>query len=304
MEVGHSTHVICITPFDRDLRLDEGALRGHLGRMADAGIGVYLGGSGSGEGYVLSEREVDRVLEIGVDELHGRVSVRAMGVEPRTAAEVVRLGARAAAIGVDGLQVYSLDMGHGRRPRHDEMRRYFFEVLSELTVPSYISTHQYSGQLIPVPLAAELIDSFPLLSGVNCTTSDLRYLVDLLEVTRGRVELHVGGAEHVLNAMALGANGFLLSESNLAPRLCQSVVQRWGDGDVAGATRSFATVLRLFVEVQRRGGISGTKGVLTALGLPGGPPRPPRLEIPDAWVAELLEIIDSLGIAQWEDWGR
>ena len=63
--------------------MDEVALRGHLRRMAAAGIGVYLGGGGSGEGYVLSPDETRRLLQIGVEELQGKVPVRAMGVEPR-----------------------------------------------------------------------------------------------------------------------------------------------------------------------------------------------------------------------------
>ena len=50
--------------------------------MAAAGIGVYLGGGGSGEGYVLSADEARRLLQIGVEELKGKVPVRAMGVDP------------------------------------------------------------------------------------------------------------------------------------------------------------------------------------------------------------------------------
>jgi len=39
--------------------LDEAGLRAHLGRLGDAGIGVYLAGSGSGEGYTLDDGEVE-----------------------------------------------------------------------------------------------------------------------------------------------------------------------------------------------------------------------------------------------------
>ena len=49
-----STFVISITPFTEGGAFDEAAIRGHLRRLAAAGIGVYLGGGGSGEGYVLT----------------------------------------------------------------------------------------------------------------------------------------------------------------------------------------------------------------------------------------------------------
>jgi 4-hydroxy-tetrahydrodipicolinate synthase len=299
-----SVHVICITPFDQRGDLDESGLRVQLRRMADAGLGVYLGGGGSGEGYVLTDREVDRILEIGVDELGGRgPSVRAMGVEPRSADEAIALGRRAAAIGVDGVQVYSLDMGHGRKPRADEMRAYFSAVLSALDVPAYISTHHYSGQLIPVDLVVELIDQFPLLRGINCSTPDARYLVELSAAVAGRIELHVGGPEQALTALALGGNGYLISEANLAPRLCAAVTTRWAAGDLAGAADAFRVVMELFVDVQRHGGISGTKAVMSALGLPAGEPRLPRLAVPPAWTEHMLATIERLRLRDWEDWG-
>src|SRR6516225_9346662 len=111
-----STFVVRITPFQPDGALDEDGLRVHLRRQRDAGVGVYLAGSGSGEGYTLDDRETSRVLEIGVEELRGHVPVRAMGVEPRTPGQMVALARRAEAAGVDALQLYSVDAGHGNRP--------------------------------------------------------------------------------------------------------------------------------------------------------------------------------------------
>ena len=45
--------VISITPFTDEGAIDEGAFRQHVRRMAAAGVGVYVGGGGSGEGYTL-----------------------------------------------------------------------------------------------------------------------------------------------------------------------------------------------------------------------------------------------------------
>src|SRR4051812_27842656 len=79
-----SAYVVSITPFDDRGELDVTALRAHLRRMRDAGIGVYVGGGGSGEGYTLSSAEHERVMAVAVSELAGAVAVRAMGVEPRS----------------------------------------------------------------------------------------------------------------------------------------------------------------------------------------------------------------------------
>src|SRR5580704_14533778 len=84
-----SALVISITPFDEKGQFDEPAFRRHLGRLREAGVSVWVAGSGSSEGYALTPEERDRVLLIAVEELKGRVPVRAMGCEPRLPSEMV-----------------------------------------------------------------------------------------------------------------------------------------------------------------------------------------------------------------------
>ena len=43
--------------------------------MADAGVGVYVGGGGSGEGFTLSDDEMRRLLDVATTELDGVVKV-------------------------------------------------------------------------------------------------------------------------------------------------------------------------------------------------------------------------------------
>jgi 4-hydroxy-tetrahydrodipicolinate synthase len=297
-----SVFVISMTPFTDEGAFDEPATRSHLRRMAVGGVGVYLGGGGSGEGYVLSRAEALRLLEIGVDELGAKVPVRAMGVEPRSAAEMVEFLGAAAATGVDAVQVYSLDPGHGHRPTLDEVHRYFDDVLGQVDVPAVLSTHQSVGYQVPVPMLVDLAEHHPHLIGVNCSHQDLGYLAALADAAAGRLELHVGGPQLALTALALGAHGFLSSEANLAPRLCAGVVEAVAAGDAQRALDRFGRVLRLSGALYGAGGIRATKAVLGALGLPGGLPRLPQLPMPAERLPPLLRLVDELGLAELEGW--
>ncbi len=290
----NSVFVISITPFGPDGALDEAALRAHLRRMADAGVGVYVAGSGSGEGYSLSRAERDRVFEIAASELSGRAPVRAMGVEPRSAAEMVELASAAATAGLDAVQVYSLDLGHGHLPSAAEVERYLRDVVGGVDVPLVLSTHQSAGYRIDPALLAALMAEHPHVIGVNCTHADLAYLAAVIDAAGGR-DVHVGGPGQALTAMALGATGYLTSEANLSPALCRRVVDGFASGDLGLAASSFATVLRLSSLLYGGGGIRATKAVLNALGLPGGYPRPPQLPVPPADAAALLEAARALG---------
>ena len=286
--------VISITPFLADGQLDEPGLRGHLRRMAAAGVGVYVGGSGSGEGYSLTDAERDRVFAITAEELSGRVPARAMGVEPRSATEMTDLAAAAAKAGLDAVQVYSLDLGHGHVPSPAEVERYLRDVLGAADVPLVLSTHQSVGYRIDPDLLATLRDEHPRLIGINCTHADLGYLASVIDAAGG-LDVHVGGPAQALTAMALGATGYLTSEANLSPALCRQVVDAFAGGDLRQAAASFARVVRLSTLLYRHGGIRATKAVLNALDLPGGFPRPPQLPVAPHEAAAVLAEARSLG---------
>ena len=292
-----STFVISITPFGPDGSFDEPGIRRHLRRMGAAGVGVYLGGGGSGEGYALTGGEARRLLELGVQELAGVVPVRSMGCEPRTAAEMLAYVRIAADVGVDATQIYSLDQGHGHRPTRGEMQAYFEEVLEGSDLPAVLSTHQSVGYQVPVPMLAGFVERYPHLIGINCTHQDIGYLTDVIDAVGDRVEVHVGGPQQALIAWSLGATGYLSSEANLAPELCAAVVAAYRNGDAAALTEHFGTLLRLFRALYGAGGIRASKAVLTRLGQAGGSPRKPQLPVAASVVDELLVLLDELGIA-------
>jgi 4-hydroxy-tetrahydrodipicolinate synthase len=297
-----STFVISITPFDVDGQLDELALRDHLDRMADAGVGVYLGGGGSGEGFTFTTDEARRVLEIGVDQIDGRVPLRAMGIEPRTAQQMIDYITMAADVGVDAVQVYSLDPGHGHRPTPREIELYLATVLDSTSLPCVVSSHQSVGYLLEPKLLASLVDIHPHFTGVNLSCGDIAPLEELLDVMDGRVEIHVGGPTHGLTALTLGAQGFLSSEANLIPRMCASVISSFEAGDTDASVKTATEVVRISRMLYGNGGIRATKAVMNRLGLACGSVRPPQLDADDATVDLILldlQATDAPTIERW-----
>lgn len=270
-----SAFVISITPFDAQGEVDFGALRAHFARLAESGVGVYVGGGGSGEGHALLPAEVERLLEIAAEDLVGTVPTRAMGVEPRTARQMIEFGKRVKGTGLDAMQIYSLDMGHLGIPRPQELDRYFRDVLEQVEMPSVISTHFSVGYMLPVDLLCTLCDEYPSIIGINCSIGqDFTYLVRLLDELPAHVEVHVGGPMHALSALAMGGTGYLSSEGNLVPQLVNSVVTRYAGEDYPGAAEAYAKVMRVFMLLSSRVAV---KALLKAVGLPGGEPRLPRM---------------------------
>ena len=226
-----------------------------------------------------------------------------MGVEPRSAAEVIALAEQVEGAGLEAMQLYSLDQGHGNHPRSDELEAYLRDVLDAVSIPVVLSSHQAMGYALPCDLVARLIESYDHIIGINYTNPNVTELVRMLEAIEGRIELHVGGPMQAISALALGATGYLSSEGNLAPRLCVSVIEHHRGGDLAMRDAAFAKLLTLFSETQRLGGISAAKGALRELGLAGGWPRRPRLPVDPSAARELARSFESLGLREIEGLG-
>ncbi|HEU0167681.1 MAG TPA: dihydrodipicolinate synthase family protein [Chloroflexota bacterium] len=295
-----STYVISLTPFTADGKLDESGLRGHYRRLAAAGIGVYVTGSGSGEGYTLSDGEIRRILEIAKEELQGKVPVRAMGREPRTSGEMIAFGKVVKEIGLDAMQIYSCDVGHGNQPNAREMETYLRDVLDAVDIPVVPSIHQSVGYLYPVELMAKLIGEYKHIVGLNVSTGNIQYTAQITEAVGAKVEIHTGGPGHALSTLALGGTGYLSSEGNLAPKLCVSLIEHYKAERYQQAEEAYKQILSLWPVTYKYGSIRGTKAALSILGLPGGYPRKPRLPVPDEAIPEIARKIEELKLRELE----
>jgi 4-hydroxy-tetrahydrodipicolinate synthase len=102
--------------------------------------------------------------------------------------------------------------------------------------------------------------------------------------------------------MALGGQGYLSSEGNLAPKLCMAVIAAAKAGDNTLYLELWGKLMRLFMALYGNGGIRVTKAVLNEVGLAGGYPRKPRLPVePDA-LARAMAVVEETGIAAIEGW--
>src|SRR5450432_2385392 len=91
-----------VTPFRRDLSLDEETLRRLVQRQIEAGIDFLVPCGTTGESPTLTRAEHLRVVEIAVQESRGKVPVLG-GAGGYNTSEVIELAEELASIGVDGI---------------------------------------------------------------------------------------------------------------------------------------------------------------------------------------------------------
>lgn len=292
-----------LTPFDSSGAIDEPALRAHLGRLRDARVGVYMGSPGGGEGNALSKLELRRIYEIGVEECKGHVPIYASGFEPRTAAEFLEIANEAVTAGIEAVQVYAVDNGHGMVPTPRELEAYFREILGTLDIPIIISSHHKIGYPTSIDMLLRLCEDYPNIFGVNAVQNESEYLVNIHDALGDRLKIYTGGTKFAITNLGLGGVGFNSSEAQVMPRTATTVVEAFHAGDVARAVRAHTIMLRvsaLFAPL-----LHATprpmKTLMNVLGLPGGHLRPPYLDVEADEIAKMrsaLERFDILGIEE------
>lgn len=289
MDKRRSAFVMSITPFDAAGALDEAAYRAHLRRLRAAGVGVYVGGSASGEGFSLSAAERDRVLAVAVEELRGAVPVRAMGCEVRHLADTLDYLAAASRHAVDAVHVFAPEMGHASKPTTAELEAYYTEAVGATTQPVVLSCYQALGFDLPLALLDRLASRFAHIVGFFYGGSDVRYLSSVIARLSGRLEIHCAGPYNALTTLALGGTGFMGHEGNLSPELAARVISSFESGDLATLQSSYRTLMAIHALHYRYGGpVRAMKPLLNALGLPGGTLRLPRMAITDAQLEDVL----------------
>jgi 4-hydroxy-tetrahydrodipicolinate synthase len=294
-----TANAMCVTPFDENGQVDYDAFATLIDRIARQGLGLFIGGSSPGQGYTLSTTETERLLQTAVHAAAGRVRVMASGVEPRTAQQLVDFGDVVRASGVDGMQVYSLDIGHGGLPSPAEIHRYFSFILSNIRMPAVISTHENMRYLIPQDVLKALVDEHTCVVGLNVNTRNIEYLRGAIGVAAEcshEVEVHVGSAQTSLTALAMGANGFLSAEANLAPELCAALISAWDARDVTRLSEAYRRLTSLTPIMGYGTATRGLKAAMRILGLPGSHLRPPLLPVTPEEYAAIAKCLEVAGL--------
>jgi 4-hydroxy-tetrahydrodipicolinate synthase len=289
------------TPFDERGQIDEDAFRAHLRRLIAARIGIYLPSGGAGEAHVLSLDEMLRLCQIGVEEARGKVPVHAGCRESRSAADMYAIAAQAVTAGVDTVQLYQVDNGHGMIPTQREQEAYWSTLLDEIDHPVAISIHHDAKFKATPAFLRDLCGRYEQVSIINLVGSPPAYFMELRDLIPGSVRFYAALPDAVQFA-ALGADGAINPMANLFPHTVQSVADAYGDADLERLAEACKHVQR-FLNVARHWAPSTARWVklgMNVLGLGNGVLRPPYLLPGEEDQQRMAAMFDEAGLPAYE----
>ena len=128
-----------------------------------------------------------------------------------------------------------------------------------------------------VPLAPALLQQLaghPRIAGVKDSSGDLKNLAAYREAVPAWTVL-AGSASLLYPALELGCQGGVIGVACFAARLCADLVAAFNAGDRGTASRLQERIVPMDKEIVGKLGPAGVKNAMDAVGLYGGPVRPP-----------------------------
>jgi 4-hydroxy-tetrahydrodipicolinate synthase len=278
------------TCFDEHLQVDHSLMKRHCSWLLDNGCSGIVALGSLGEGAALSVAEKLDVCRTCINAVHGRGPVVA-SISALTTSEAVALAKTAVELGCDGLMVLPPYVYQGD---WREMKRHVAAVFEATPLPCmlYNNPVAYGTDFLPEQIR-ELAEDHENLEAVKESSTDVRRVSAIRALLDRRLEIAVGVDDALLEAIGVGATGWIAGLANALPRESVDLFNYAMNGEHDKAFdmyRWFLPLLRMdtvphFVQL--------IKLVQMEVGMGNSRVRPPRLELVGGELEQTQEIIRS-----------
>jgi len=286
------TFTVTVTPFSADGRhVDEDTLRRFVDWQISSGVHGLIPVASTGEFLSLSDGERRRVAEIVIEQTNGRVPVL-VGAGAESTWDVVRYSREAESLGADGVLIippfYST-------PTEDELYQHYKTIGESISIPVMLYNNPATSNVDMLPPLVARLAEIDNVSYIKESTLDATRVRDIIRLSEGRMSVFGGimGYESFMN----GAVGWTAVGCNLMPREFSDLYRLCAaEPDIGAASDLYDRIKPVIDLVGQDRYVGATKYALALMGLPAGPPRPPRLPASEDIRAWVKRVVDDLNL--------
>ena len=282
------TYVAMVTPFLKGGSIDEEGFRSNINYLIDKGVTGLVGAGTTGESATISHEEHQKVIEILVDEVDGRVETIA-GTGSNATSEAISLTKFSADAGADAALLIT---PYYNKPQQHALVDHYRAIAEQCDI-SLIAYNVPSrtGSNIEVETAVELakidgVDAIKEASGSVDKVSDI-YRALSLEGLEDDFNILSGEDSLTLPIMAVGGTGVISASANIDARRMVLMVDSILNDDYTRALELHYEMIDLIRALFVESNPVPVKTAMNLIGLPSGPLRKPLCEMKD----ENLEIL-------------
>lgn len=285
-----------ITPVDEDERIDEARLRKQVDFVIDGGLQGILAFGSNGEFYQIEDDEMERGLQIMVDQAAGRVPVY-FGIGAINTKKCCRLAKMAAANGAAGVSVLQPMF---LKPTEEELFLHFktiAEAVPETPVLLYNNPGRV-GYTMSAALVERLAHEVENIVGMKDTSGDITQTEEFIRRTRDVGFKVFGGKDTLLYAsLCHGAVGGVCTAGNFMPELIVDVYNKFVAGDIKGSLEAQFKLNPVRLSMDGASFPVAAKDMANLRGQDVGVPYRPNLPTPEgAALARIKKAMTEAGL--------
>lgn len=220
-----------ITPFRKDLSLDEATLRRLVERQVKGGIDFLVPCGTTGESPTLSRAEHLRVVEITLEVAKGKVPVIA-GAGGYNTAEVIELARELQLMGVDGLLSVT---PYYNKPTQEGMYQHYKAIAKAVTLPIIVYNVQGRTGVNVETATLKRLAEIDNIAGVKEASGNIGQMASVCHNLPADFAILSGDDAVTIPLIALGGRGLISVASNEIPAEMTRLANLAVAGDFAGA---------------------------------------------------------------------
>src|ERR1041384_8105216 len=220
-----------VTPFQRDLSLDEDTLRKLIRRQIAAGIDFLVPCGTTGESPTLTRTEHLRVIEIALEEAGGKTPILA-GAGGYNTHEVIELARELEHMGVNGILSVT---PYYNKPTQEGLYQHYEAIAKSTHLPVVVYSVQGRTGVNVEPATLGRLARIENIVGVKEASGNISQMANIFNEVPSQFDVLSGDDAVTIPLMALGGRGIISVVSNEIPAEMTQLAHSCLRGDPAAA---------------------------------------------------------------------
>ena len=221
-----------VTPFRKDLSLDEETLRRLVRRQIDAGINFLVPCGTTGESPTLTSAEQRRVVEITIEEAKPRKISVVAGAGGNNTEHVIEMARAFQALGADGILSVA---PYYNKPTQEGLYQHYKAIANAISLPIILYNIPGRTGVNIEPVTIARLAEIDNIVGVKEASGNISQMAVVLDMVPSKFLVLSGDDAITLPLMALGGKGLISVSSNEIPAEMTRIVQLALANDFAAA---------------------------------------------------------------------
>jgi 4-hydroxy-tetrahydrodipicolinate synthase len=288
----HGCFVAIVTPFSADGQVDETGLRSNIEFLIQRGVAGIVPCGTTGESATLSWSEHNRVVDIALDQVKGRITVIA-GAGSNNTRESIEAAKHAQKKGAQAILCIT---PYYNKPTQEGLYQHYKMIASTVDIPIVLYNVPGRTGVNMLPQTVERLCEFKSIVAVKEASGNVVQISEIHKRCGDRLTVLSGDDALTLPILACGGEGVISVVANIWPEKMVAMIEAFDKGTMNEALLLHEMLLpvsnAMFIETSP----GPVKTAMNHLGLAAGPLRLPLVAMENHNRTKLLAVLAESGI--------